>query len=225
MDKKKALEKIKKCLALGKSANEHEAPQALKQAQALMRKYELDEHDVELSGIAKAGAERKVAYTMTDWQWGVGHLVAGVFGCGCYAQGKTMRFFGLGSRAELAAYAFDVVYRQINAARRKFLREEVKARLKKHRAYLADQYCEGWLDGASGAVREFAMAEKETALMKEYEDNLALREAKTRSVCAAGRLAEAGSEAAAMGWRDGKDVQLHHAMNGADGVRQIGGGS
>ena len=30
MDKNKAIEKIKKCLALGKSANEHEAAQALK---------------------------------------------------------------------------------------------------------------------------------------------------------------------------------------------------
>ena len=39
MDKNKAIEKIKKCLALGKSANEHEAAQALKQAQALMREY------------------------------------------------------------------------------------------------------------------------------------------------------------------------------------------
>ena len=225
MDKKKALEKIKKCLALGKSANEHEAAQALKQTQALMRKYELSEHDVELSGIAEAGAERKVAYTMADWQWGVGHLVAGVFGCDCYTQGKTMRFFGLGNRAELAAYAFDVVYRQINAARRKFLREEVKARLKRSRAYLADQYCEGWLHSASEAVQEFAMTEKETALMKEYGDGLNMVAAKTRNIRAGGRLAEAGAAAVAMGWRDGKDVQLHHAMNGADGVRQIGGGS
>lgn len=38
MDNKTALEKIKKCLALSKSANEHEATQALKQAQALMQR-------------------------------------------------------------------------------------------------------------------------------------------------------------------------------------------
>ena len=39
MDKEKALDKIKKCLALSRSANEHEAAQALKHAQALMDKY------------------------------------------------------------------------------------------------------------------------------------------------------------------------------------------
>ena len=42
MNKQKALEKIKKCLALSKSANEHEAAQALKQAQALMRLHQID---------------------------------------------------------------------------------------------------------------------------------------------------------------------------------------
>ena len=35
MDKQKVLEKIKKCLALGESANEHEAAQAIRQAQIL----------------------------------------------------------------------------------------------------------------------------------------------------------------------------------------------
>ena len=38
MDKQAVLEKIKQCLALSKSANEHEAAQAMKQAQALMKK-------------------------------------------------------------------------------------------------------------------------------------------------------------------------------------------
>lgn len=53
MDKNKAIEKIKKCLALGKSANEHEAAQALKQAQALMREYGISDADVALSDIKK----------------------------------------------------------------------------------------------------------------------------------------------------------------------------
>ena len=35
MDKQKVLEKIKKCLALGESANEHEAAQAIRQTNAV----------------------------------------------------------------------------------------------------------------------------------------------------------------------------------------------
>lgn len=48
MNKEKVLDKIKKCLALSQSANEHEAAQALKQAQALMEKYEVNAVDVAL---------------------------------------------------------------------------------------------------------------------------------------------------------------------------------
>ena len=143
MDNKTVLEKIKKCLALSQSANEHEAAQALKQAQALMRKYELSEHDVELSKVTEAGAERRVARSLSTWQWGVGYLVADVFGCYFYKEGKVVRFYGLGNRAELAAYAFDVA---------------------------------------------------------------------------------AGDAAMMIGCHDGKDIQLHHAMNGADGVKQLGNG-
>ena len=53
MDKKKVLDKIKKCLALGQSANEHEAAQALKQAQALMEKYEVNAADIDLSQVSE----------------------------------------------------------------------------------------------------------------------------------------------------------------------------
>jgi hypothetical protein len=61
MDKNKAIEKIKKCLALGKSANEHEAAQALKQAQALMREYGISDADVALSDIKKHACTAKTA--------------------------------------------------------------------------------------------------------------------------------------------------------------------
>ena len=31
----------------------------------------------------------------------------------------------------------------------------------------------------------------------------------------------ANEHEAAQGWGDGKDIQLHHAMNGADGVKRL----
>lgn len=34
----------------------------------------------------------------------------------------------------------------------------------------------------------------------------------------------AGDAAIIIGSRDGKDIQLHHAMNGADGVKRLGNG-
>src|SRR5690348_8415840 len=46
-DKTRAMEKIRKCLALSKSANEHEAAAALRQAQKLMQMHDLDENDLD----------------------------------------------------------------------------------------------------------------------------------------------------------------------------------
>ena len=62
MDKEKILDKIKKCLALGQSENEHEAAQALKQAQALMEKYEVNAVDIALSEVSEQKADRKMAF-------------------------------------------------------------------------------------------------------------------------------------------------------------------
>ena len=71
MDKEKILDKIKKCLALSKSANEHEAAQALKQAQALMEKHEVNAVDIALSEVSEQKADRKMAL---NWQIGNGVL-------------------------------------------------------------------------------------------------------------------------------------------------------
>lgn len=122
MNKEKILDKIKKCLALSKSANEHNAAQALKQAQALMEKYEVNAVDIALSEVSEQGADRRMAFKLANWQWGVANMLADIFGCQSYQRGKTMMFYGIGNRAEISAYAFDVVYRQISADRRKFLK-------------------------------------------------------------------------------------------------------
>lgn len=224
MDKEKVLDKIKKCLALGKSANEHEAAQALKQAQALMRKYEISDADVALSDIGEQRGGRKMAFKLAQWQWNVANMVADVFGCECYMLGKTMMFYGLGNRAEIAAYAFEVVYRQITAARRNFLKT-CRARKPAHRRYLADQFCDGWMCGAWEVVKSFEMPAEEKAVMDAYTKKkhpdmvvAATRDAKTSKL--------QGSYAQFEAWRSGadagKNVQLHHAMNGTEEVKRIG---
>ena len=49
----KILDKIKKCLALASSANEHEAAAALRQAQKLMAQFGLTETDVTLADVGE----------------------------------------------------------------------------------------------------------------------------------------------------------------------------
>lgn len=224
MNKEKILDKIKKCLALSKSANEHEAAQALKQAQALMEKYEVNAVDIALSQVSEQKAERKMAFKLADWQWSVANMIADIFGCQSYQRGKTMMFYGIGNRAEISAYAFDVVYRQISADRRKFLKT-CRARKPAHRTYIADQFCNGWIMGAWGIVKKFEMSDEEKAIMdgyakKEYPYMTEARTRDAKSSILQGSTME--YEALAQGMESGKQVQLHHAMNGIDGVKQIG---
>ena len=224
MNKEKILDKIKKCLALSKSANEHNAAQALKQAQALMEKYEVNAVDIALSEVSEQGADRRMAFKLANWQWGVANMLADIFGCQSYQRGKTMMFYGIGNRAEISAYAFDVVYRQISADRRKFLKT-CRARKPAHRTYLADQFCDGWTMGAWETVKRFEMSDEEKAIMdgykkKEYPYMTEARTRDAKSSILQGSTME--YEALAQGMESGKQVQLHHAMNGTDGVKQIG---
>ncbi|HHK6007091.1 TPA: DUF2786 domain-containing protein [Neisseria subflava] len=224
MDKEKILDKIKKCLALSKSANEHEAAQALKQAQALMGKYEVNAVDIALSEVSEQKADRKMAFKLANWQWSVATMISDVFGCQSYKRGKTMMFYGIGNRAEISAYAFDVVYRQISAERRKFLKT-CRARKQAYRTYLADQFCNGWIMSAWEIVKKFEMSDEEKAVMDRYakKEHSDMVEAKTRD--AKSSILQGSTmeyEALAQGMESGKKVQLHHAMNGTDGVKQIG---
>lgn len=151
-------------------------------------------------------------------------MIADIFGCQSYKRGKTMMFYGIGNRAEISAYAFDVVYRQISADRRKFLKT-CRARKPAHRTYLANQFCDGWIMGAWGVVKKFEMSDEEKAIMdgyekKEHPDMAVARTRDAKSSILQGSTME--YEALVQGMESGKQVQLHHAMNGTDGVKQIG---
>lgn len=222
MDKEKALDKIKKCLALSKSANEHEAAQALKHAQALMKKYELDERDVALAEIMQSSADRTVPFQADDWHWGVMWMVAEVFGCRPLQRGNKAIFYGTGSRPDLAAYAFDVIYRQLTAARRKWLKEQCKARKPANRKYLANQYCEGWIHGARRNVIGFVLKKTEQQMLDAYADQYVHSVEPRRKNTKPTELQRAGDDAMRAGYAEGKDVRLHKPMDGEAQVKQIG---
>ena len=124
MDKSSALEKIKKCLALSRSANEYEAAQALKHAQALMAKYGLTGWDVELAEISEQYG--KAPKSAPSWHWRLVHLCGSAFGCDRWhaadRSGGRFVFCGINGRPKLAAYAYEVLLRQLKTARREYIK-------------------------------------------------------------------------------------------------------
>lgn len=61
----KIISKIKKCLALAKSNNPHEAAAALRQARKMMTQYQINEADVLLSDIGEMTAVQLAVYAYT----------------------------------------------------------------------------------------------------------------------------------------------------------------
>ena len=214
MDKNKALEKIKKCLALSKSANEHEAAQALKHAQVLMQEYGLSHDDVVMADVAEYGVKSPQA--LPSWHWQLVHLVGRAFACERWLawgwNGGKVVFAGLHGRPELAAYAYEVLLRQLKQARRAFIKNELsRVRLAKNKTYRADQFCEGWVDTVWFTVKAFARTDTEAALMKSYmaSHHSGMREAKARDVKPASHARAAGGDARDAGSRAADGVTLN----------------
>ena len=220
MDKNKAIEKIKKCLALGKSANEHEAAQALKQAQALMREYGISDADVALSDIKKHACTAKTANQIPGWQAWLANTVKAAFGAEWYLGGDWNNahivFYGAGNKAELAAYAYSVLLRQLQSARRDYIATALKrVKLAKNKTYRADQFCEGWIAAVYHKVDKFANGEREQALLDQFSESLGLRKSKPREAAPSSNAKKAADIDRFLGNLQGKSAQLHHAM-GAD---------
>lgn len=172
MDTKKILEKIKKCLALSKSANEHEAAQALKHAQKLMVLYGIDDVDLQLSRITSV--DIPCNKTFPKWQLNLLTLIDLVFGCKCYqkidALGRSeIHFYGFNGKAEIASYAYEVLLRQIKRDRLEFIRTHLKrVRVAKNKTFRADKYCEGWIDGAYNSVKRMILSTEEEQMLDKY---------------------------------------------------------
>lgn len=227
MDKEEELEKIKKCLALSKSANENEAAQALKHAQALMREHAISDDDVALADICRHYCDDKTARQMPCWQSMLAGIVKQAFGCEWYLGGAwnypRVVFYGVGNKPELASYAYSVLLRQLKIARREYIATVLKkVRLSKNKTYRADQFCEGWITAAYTKVDKFAIGEREQALLQKFGEKLGLETSKTREVTPSSNAKTAADLDRFLGNQQGRQVQLHHAMHGGDDLLRLG---
>lgn len=215
------LKKIKKCLALSKSANEHEAATALRQAQKLMQKYGIDDEAVAFSDVAEERASAKTNHNPPRWSSMLAGICADAFGCEWFISKRLFEktacvFVGISHNAYLASYAYEVLLRQLTRARKDYYTRNNKRCKQSTRVYRADQFALGYALRLDDKVKAFAGPVP--AVVSEYMDKTHsdLSEIKRRKNTAANdKRAQAGNEAAlAAGWRAGKDSNLHHPVGG-----------
>lgn len=220
-DTRKALiDKIRKCLALAKSANEHEAAAALAKAQALMAEHGIGLGDVEF-GEATArgnGCARKPPL----WEAGLLTAVRYVFPCSAILDGGKYRFIGRVPSAELAAYAFTVLHRQLKAARADYIRTKLKRVRPGRKSARADIFCEGWATTILTKLRAIAPQQREPDV--ELQDYVRDRFNLVTLTPREGKVRGGGHGDYWNGVSAGRDADLHRPM-GAASVQQLIGPS
>ena len=123
---------------------------------------------------------------------------------------------------ELAAYAYEVLLRQLKKSRREYIKTElVRVRSASNKTARADQFCMGWVYAVAQKVEEFAMPPEEKGVLERYRQQIGeMGKAKTRDVKGKTSRMQQQQDLQA-GHRQGRDAQLHQAM-GADKYKQIG---
>jgi hypothetical protein len=142
------LRKIRACLRLSTSANEHEAAAALRQARFLMDRHGVS-HAEALAGEVSE-REAKTARRGEELHGSMNALIRlvehsfrcrSVVNCG-RGSAITVTFFGTGADAEVAAYAFEVLRRQMDSACKHHIR---RVRIAKVREARGEAFRRGWV--------------------------------------------------------------------------------
>ncbi|WP_066546730.1 DUF7168 domain-containing protein [Sphingomonas sp. CCH15-F11] len=210
------IERIRKCLALAHSSNEHEAAAALAKAQALMREHGIDRADVAFDEATASGnrCQRPPA-----WEGNLLWAVTRAIPCKAFLDGKQYRFVGRSPSAELAAYAFTVLHRQLKRARSTYIEAKLRRVRPGRKTARADIFCEGWVQTVTRKIEAMAPpADRDEALVKHVA-------AKFQLQTIAGR--DPGKVDNATNWKDylngvasGRAADLHRPMGaGAEPAR------
>ncbi|MDP3871287.1 MAG: DUF2786 domain-containing protein [Methyloversatilis sp.] len=225
-DKDKILDKIRKCMALSASSNEHEAAAALRQARALMEKHGITDTDVLASAAGEMRTKAGAASRPALWEANLAAATAAVFGCqSIFAGGVAWAdhpgqwvFIGTGARYEVAKFCFEVLLRQAKRARA----EHIKTVLRRCRPALktrrADLFCHGWVASAVSKAEVLALPEDEQKALEAYLAKAypSLREIKTISRNEKKSMSGTDWLDFARGHRSGASAQLNPGV-GANG--------
>ncbi len=219
-DRETIIAKILKCLALAKSANEHEAAAALRQAQKLMAAHGVTDLDIAHADIQEESTRAGVSSKPARWECGLALRVARTFSCETYfvigyPVGRWV-FVGASPSGEIARYAFEVMFRQVKRARAAYIKAALKRIVPKNRTRRADLFCEGWMVSATALIERLAGNDEQVARIAGYlkeKHNLGSLSVRDRN--AGRKLAEREWGDFDSGHAAGNNAQLNRGVGGA----------
>ncbi|CNL28665.1 Protein of uncharacterised function (DUF2786) [Yersinia frederiksenii] len=236
MNKEKYLAKIKKLLNLAaKNSSPHEAALALEQAKKLMRQHQLTESDIELMAISEASSKGAPSHaeTIPKYMATLISVINIAFGVSSYLSPtrqpphyhykNIVKFYGPAERPQVAAYAFDVMSRQLTSARKTFSAGQRKSLKRSTKIACADMFCEAWVKGAYQVIQRFAVTDDEQVLMETYFQKIGggdFDKGESREA----KKVRGSDDAAIAGYISGRNAELNHGVDGTP-MAQIGSAS
>lgn len=217
MDRDDIIRKIKACLALGKSSNEHEAAAALRQAQKMMQAHGITDFDIDTADIEEASAKAGAASKPALWENNLAGKAADAFGCVLifatgFERGNWL-FIGAGPTPEIARYAFDVLYRQAKRARSAHIKAALKRCKIANRTRRADLFSEGWVQTATSLLEAFTDSADRRATIAGYIEHKYKTEPLKATDRNAGRnISEREFDDVTAGRHAGRDARLERGV-------------
>lgn len=224
MDNESILRKLRACLRLSKSANQHEAAAAIRQARKIMDKYGLTEDDAFITS-----AEAPLRHRAASIPPHIGALcvaVAGAFNCFVVrsVRGNKARvvFHGTEAATQCAAAAFALLRRQLE---RDMTKHTKRVRVVKNKRARQRVFAEAWVHAVSQSLPSDMSDERWEALKLQVE--------KTTGELAATKVSEndpvakhaekvANDKDRAQGWLHGKAARASERVNGSTDLLKIG---
>ena len=223
-DKERYLQKIKKLLNKARNnSSAKEAATAMRMAQKLMQEYGVSESDVSLSEVTENGTHKTPSGAVKPPRYMVmlANIICRAFGVRYYLSfdknnRRTVVFYGLAERPEIACYAFEVLSRQLIKGRKDYYSGIHKRTRPSKKTDLADTWCEAWVHGVWQVITEFIPTENESQVMTQYMarkkeqatfTDINMRDSK-KHIQSHGAIRD--------GFRAGKKASLSHAVNSTD---------
>lgn len=220
-DRDRILDKIKKCLRLSKSSNEHEAAAALRQARKLMDQLQLTEADVLASEAAEARAKSGASSRPVSWEASLADVVASTIGCetifasSYHGKGHWM-FIGCGGAEKAAEYAFVALMRHVKRCRSQYIEAELRRCRPETKRRRADVYCSGWISAVRAKVEPLALTEIQRGAIAAYKQGRYVTESIKPLQRHGKSIGGRNLDDWINGRRAGQDVDLRSPLNSGD---------
>lgn len=231
MNNDRIIEKIKKCLSLAKSSNPNEAATALRQAHKLMELHNLSMSDLRMSDIVEVDA-KGFGSKSVKWEAQLQCAVAQCFGCEALLSSRWNRnlrkrenyciFAGVKHKAEIAAYAFGVLLRQLKKDRSNYIKQNARYYMTRHdRSAMGDEFALGWVGSVKKIVQHFANpnTNEESALVRTYMERYNDVDPAKITERQSSRIDVWSARDA--GYDQGRKAELFHAMNKREESAQL----